>query len=405
MKGTVWPRPYAKDPETGALRPVKGSKWYYAFSVPKAGGGRRQISKGGHRTRAEAEAALAEALTEHGQGGPAKAEPSKMALSTYLEHEWLPTLHGLKPSTRKGYADLVKAYIVPDLGDVRLCDLTAGQVAKLYETLRTSGRRRPSKKGPKGLSESSVHHVHAALSAALGHAVEAGLLRVSPIAQLPKKARPKVSSAQATEMRVWSAEEAQRFLLVAADDRLGMVFELALATGLRRGELVALRWADVDLDRSQLAVRRNMVTVGYKAVEGTPKAGRARTIDLDGGTVTALRSHRRRQLKERMAWGSSWIDSGLVFTREDGSALHPQTALWHLRKLSRAAGVPEVRLHDLRHTHATLGLAAGVPPKVMQERLGHSSVQITLDLYSHVVPGMQADAAAKIGALLRGAAS
>ena len=102
-----------------------------------------------------------------------------------------------------------------------------------------------------------------------------------------------------------------------------------------------------------------------------------------------------------MAWGEAWTDTGLVFTREDGTALHPQTALWHLRKMSKAAGVPEIRLHDLRHTHATLGLAAGVPPKVMQERLGHSSVQITLDLYSHVVPGMQADAAARIGALLR----
>jgi integrase len=150
-------------------------------------------------------------------------------------------------------------------------------------------------------------------------------------------------------------------------------------------------------------VRRSTATVGYEAIEGTPKSGRARTIDLDPDTVAALKAHRRRQLEDRMAWGEAWTDTGLVFTREDGTALHPQTALWHLRKLSRAAGVPEVRLHDLRHTHATLGLAAGVPPKVMQERLGHSSVQITLDLYSHVVPGMQADAAARIGALLRGA--
>jgi integrase len=189
----------------------------------------------------------------------------------------------------------------------------------------------------------------------------------------------------------------------AEGDRLAMVFELALATGLRRGELAGLRWVDADLDAAQLAVRRNRVSVGYDAVDGTPKAGRARTIDLDEGTVAALRAHRRRQLEERMAWGEAWDDNGLVFTRENGAPLHPQTLLHHLRRLSRAAGVPAVRLHDLRHTHATWGLAAGVPAKVMQERLGHSSVQITLDLYSHVIPGMQADAAARIRGLLRGA--
>src|SRR3546814_3859467 len=171
-------------------------------------------------------------------------------------------------------------------------------------------------------------------------------------------------------MRVWIGDELHRFLATASTDRLGMLFELALATGLRRGELVALRWADVDMERSSLAVRRSTATVGYGTVEGTPKSGRARTIDLDEDTVKSLRSHRRAQLEERMAWGEAWTDSGLVFTREDGTPLHPQTALWHLRRLSRAAGVPEVRLHDLRHTHATLGPAAGVPAKVMPERLG-----------------------------------
>lgn len=405
MKGSIWPRPFTKDPTTGARRPVKGSTWTYQFEVPKAGGGRRFITKGGHTTKREAEAALAAALADHGQGGLAKVEPSKMALSTYLGDEWLPTLHGLKPSTRKGYSDLVDAYIVPGLGDVRLCDLTAGQVAKFYDRLRTSGRRRPTKDGAKGLSESSVHHVHVALSAAMRHAVEAGYLRVSPVVQLPKASRPKVSAQQRPEMTVWTLDQARAFLAVASTDRLGSLFELALQTGMRRGELVALRWADVDLEGALVAVRRNTVTVGYEATDGTPKGNRARTIDIDEHTVAMLKAHRRRQLEERMAWGEAWTDTGLVFTREDGTPLHPQTALHHLRRLSAKAGVPKIRLHDLRHTHATLGLAAGVPAKVMQERLGHSSIEITMDLYSHVVPGMQADAAAKIGGLLRGAGS
>lgn len=405
MKGTVYPRPSVKD-GTGAKRPVKGSTWTYAFSVT-TGAGRRQITKGGFRTKRDAEAALAEALTEHGQGGPAKVEPSKMALATYLRSEWLPTLHGLKPKTRSSYAELVDAYVVPTLvdgvpfGDQRLCDLTPGMVSKLYDELRTNGRRRPKKDGSRALAESTVHHVHVVVSSALGHAVEVGLLRTSPIVALPKKHRPKQPAKSRPEMHVWTAEQARTFLAKASTDRLVGMYDLALNTGLRRGELVALRWADVDLERSVLAVRHSTVTVGYEAVDGTPKSDRARTIDIDEGTVAALKAHRRRQLEERMAWGEAWTDTGLVFTREDGTALHPQTALWHLRRLSRTAGVPEIRLHDLRHTHATLGLAAGVPPKVMQERLGHASVQITIDLYSHVVPGMQADAAAKIGALLR----
>lgn len=401
MKGSVWPRPSVKDPKTGARKPVRGSTWTYQFATPK-GDGRRFVTKGGFATKKAAQAALTEALADHGRSPVAIVEPSKMPLRTYLVAEWLPTLRSLKPSTRKGYADLVDAYIVPHVGDVRLAELTAGQVAKLYEHLRVSGRRRPKADGSKALSESTVHHVHVALSAALGHAVECGLLRTSPVASLPRKARPKATGEQRPDMRVWTAEQARTFLAEAANHRLGPMFEVALATGLRRGELVALRWEDVDLDGGQLAVRRNRVTVGYETVDGTPKSRKARTIDVDDGTMAALRSHRRAQLEERLAWGAAWVDTGLVFTREDGTPLHPQTALWHLRKITRAAGLPEIRLHDLRHTHATLGLAAGVPPKVMQERLGHSSVAITGDLYSHVIPGMQADAAAKIGALLRG---
>lgn len=402
MKGSIWPRPFEKDPTTGVRKPVKGSTWTFQFALPK-GEGRRFISKGGFRTKKEAEAALAEALADHGRSPTASIEPSKMALRDYLRVEWLPTLHGLKPTTRESYRFLSEAYVIPTLGDARVCDLTAGQIAKLYDHLRTAGRVRPSKDGPKGLSESSVHHTHVVLSASLGHAVEAGFLRVSPVTQLPKKARPKVSAEQRHEMTVWSVAECQQFLESSKDDRLAMVYELDLNTGLRRGELVALRWVDVDLEAGILAVRRNTVTVRNDLNTGTPKGNQSRTVDLDAETVTSLKTHRRRQLEERMKWGEAWEDHGLVFTREDGRPLHPQTLLWHLRKLSKLAEVPAVRLHDLRHTHATLGLAAGVPAKVMQERLGHSSVQITLDLYSHVIPGMQADAAAKIGGLLRGA--
>ena len=177
-----------------------------------------------------------------------------------------------------------------------------------------------------------------------------------------------------------------RFLDGAQGDRLYGVFRLVLATGLRRSEAAGLRWEDFDLDAGRLSVRRGRVSVGYAVEEGTPKANRARTIGLGPETVSALRAHRKRQLEERMAWGEAWVDTGLVFTREDGSPLHPQTLRWHLRRLAKEAGVPVIRFHDLRHCAATHALANGVPVKVVSEMLGHASTGITEDVYAHVLP-------------------
>ena len=149
-------------------------------------------------------------------------------------------------------------------------------------------------------------------------------------------------------------------------------------------------------------MKRSRVAAGYSVSEGTPKGGRGRRVDLDPETAAVLRGHRARQLEERMAWGEAWIDTGLVFTRENGEGLHPQTVSQAFERAVTRADLPVIRFHDLRHTHATLMLGAGVHPKVVQERLGHASIQITLDTYSHVMPGMQADAAAKVGALVFG---
>jgi integrase len=400
MKGTVYPRPSTKDPKSGAKRPVKGSTWTYAFSV-ELGGKRRQITKGGFRTKASAEEALSVALVEAGQGATVRVEPSKQPLAVYLR-EWLESRTHLKPSTRAGYSNAIESWIAPHLGEVRLCDLTPEAVTKLYRTLREKGGR--SQKDPsvrKRLSENTVHKVHVSLTSALGYAVQTGRLRVNPMTLIPKSDRPKQGSHHRDELRTWTAAEATAFLRSTEGDRYAPIFDLALNTGARRGELAGLRWDDIDLDTGTVAIRRNRVPVNWQVEEGTPKSRRARVIDIDPSTVGMLRRWRRAQLEERMAWGEAWTDSGYVFTREDGEPVHPESIGWHFERLVKKAGVPRLRLHDLRHTHATLGLAAGVAPKVMQERLGHASIQITLDLYQHVIPGMGADAAAKIGALLR----
>lgn len=410
MKGSIWPRPSERDPKTGRRKPVRGSTWTYQFGIPKPEGGRRFITRGGFRTRGDAQAALAEAISEHVNSPGGVIEPSKMRLGDYLTDEWFPTLGGLKATTRKNYEGLANTYLIPHIGGERLANLTPGRIAKLYDHLRTDGRQRPrivtvdgKQVEDRSLAESTVHHIHVVLSAALRHAVEAGLLRISPVAQLPRKARPKVTSDQKTEMVVWTAEQANRFLAASSEHRLIGLFSLALDTGMRRGELCGLRWSDIDFKAGLISVARNRVTVGYQVDDTTPKSHKARVIDIDEHTVADLKAHRRRQNKERLAWGELWQDHGLVFTREDGTPVHPQSLVRILKRLARQCEVPEITVHDLRHTHATLGLAAGVPAKVMQERLGHSSVEITLDLYSHTVPGMQAAAARMISNLIRDA--
>jgi integrase len=172
---------------------------------------------------------------------------------------------------------------------------------------------------------------------------------------------------------------------------------------MRRGELLGLRWEDLDLEAGTLAIRRALVVVGYEVVVSQTKTDRARVIALDAGMVAILREWRRSQLEERMRWGSAWRDSGYIFTREDGSPLHPDETSKQFNRLVASSGLPRIRLHDLRHGWATTALAAGVHPKIVAERLGHGSIQITLDTYSHVLPQQDRAAGELVASLYRSA--
>jgi integrase len=162
---------------------------------------------------------------------------------------------------------------------------------------------------------------------------------------------------------------------------------------MRRGELLGLRWTDIDLARSRLSVRQTLVAVGYEAVISTPKSHQARVIDLDTGTVAQLRQHHERQDEERAQYGEAYLDTGLAFRASDGRALHPHSFITAFQRLVLESGLPRIRLHDLRHSHATIALAAGVPVKVISERLGHESPAFTQRQYLHVLPSMQVEAA------------
>jgi integrase len=204
-------------------------------------------------------------------------------------------------------------------------------------------------------------------------------------------------------MTTWSAQELRRFLENIQDDRLYAAFLLAATTGMRRGELLGLHWRDTDLDAARVSIRRTLITVGYELAWSTPKTDRGRrNVALDPATAETLRTHRARQLEERLVLGSAYQDDDLVFCQPDGTPVHPDSLSGFFERLVAAADVPRIRLHDLRHTHASLALAAGVHPKVVSERLGHADIALTLNTYSHAIPALQETAAILVANLVLG---
>jgi len=206
-------------------------------------------------------------------------------------------------------------------------------------------------------------------------------------------------------MTTWTADQLRAFLEHAAEHRLHAAFVVLATTGMRRGECLGLRWSDLDLTSGRVSIVQTVIAVNHQVRIGSPKTARGRrTVELDPGTVAGLRRHRQRQLAERLLIGAGFTDHGLVFCRPDGGPLHPERFSRTFSRESAHAGLPAIRLHDLRHTWATVALAAGEHPKIVQERLGHANVSITLDIYSHVTEGLHADAAARVAGIIFGPA-
>ncbi|MFN8186366.1 MAG: site-specific integrase [Gaiellales bacterium] len=201
-------------------------------------------------------------------------------------------------------------------------------------------------------------------------------------------------------MKTWSAEELRSFLEHVRHDRLYALWLVAATTGARRGELAGLKWDAVDLESRRISIRRTLISVGYRIEWSEPKTENGRrSVALDPTTAEALRVHRMRQLEERLLLGQDYDDNNLVFAREDGAPIHPERISTMFGQHVSAARLPRIRLHDLRHTHATLALQAGVHPKVVSERLGHADVGLTLNVYSHAIPALHETAAALVADL------
>jgi integrase len=364
----------------------RGSTYSVVLDLGRGPDGKR-IRKwhSGYRTKKDAQQAQDELLAALGRG--AYVEPSKRTMGAFLREDWLPGLRAqVRPSTWAEHRSKVEVHLVPALGHVPLQRLTPGHLNTIYADLLE-----------RGLSARTVLHVHATIRRALADATRWGLVprNVALLASPPRPAR--------TELQVWTAADLRSFLAFVEDDRLYALWLLAASTGMRRGELLGLQWPDVDLGRARVGVRRSLVCVGHQVVVSEPKTAKGRrSVALDPATVAGLKAWRRHQTAERLAWGPAWTDAGLVFTREDGRPLHPREVTRAFTRHVLAAELPMIRLHDLRHTHATLALAAGVHPKIVQERLGHANIAITLDTYSHAVPALEEQAARTVAALVFG---
>ncbi len=368
-------------------------------SCPRCGGElreteeRRRAIKGGFATRKECLAAMNKLMVAVEE--QTYVAPTKATVKEYLKNEWLPAAKStIRDSTYNSYVQHVDCHVVPFIGTVKLQKVTGATLNGLYAKLAESGR----KNGKKGLSPATVHHVHACLHRAFRDAVKWGRLARNPADAADP---PRQRGTERREMKTWTAEQLGAFLKSVTDDRLHPLWHTLAMTGMRRGEALGLRWDDVDLEAGRLSVRRALIPSGREVVVSEPKTARGRrSIALDPETVAVLKAQAARQLDEQSEWQEGWTDSGYVFTLENGEHLDPEDVTRYFRQAVKKAMLPKIRLHDLRHTHATLALQAGVHPKVVSERLGHATVSITLDTYSHAVPAMQEEAAALIAGLV-----
>lgn len=370
----------------------RGESWYFRVDLPVgADGKRRQTRVSGFATEREARRALAQAKVDMGSGrlryGPRRTVAD-------LADEWLEAVRpNRKASTFSNYGWLMRAYVVPRIGPARLDRLTPADVQKLYSELRRCGGQ-----GGKPLSGTQVHNIHGVLHNALNYAVRMGYISRNPAEAIDK---PR----QDTEERpVYTPDQVRHFLSVAEGDRLRAMWHLELATGLRRAELAGLRWRDVALDRGPpvLAVRTTRTTAGHLVVEHDPKtkSGR-RVLHLDNRTGEILREHREAMSVEAEKRGEPTVPEYVICRRAWRPV--PPGAIDACPPLVTAPNGPggnNSPRPQLRHMAATIALLAGVHPKVVSERHGHASTQITLDRYSHVIESMQTAAADAIGRFL-----
>jgi integrase len=358
----------------------KDGRYVARYTVHTPNGPKRKTIYG--RKYKEVEKKLAEARGDVARGLVFDADNLK--LDEYLDR-WLTdsVADTVRPTTFEHYEQIVRVHIRPALGNLK--NVTSAHVRGLYR-----------EKLEVGLSPRTVQYIHVTLHKTLMQAVADGLI--------PRNATEAVRPPQVSkeEMRPLTAEQVRILFEAVRDDRLESLYILAVHTGLRQGELLGLKWGDVDLEAGTLQVRRTLTTAKGGPMLSSPKTkGSRRTVKLSQSALGTLRGHLERQLGKLDGAGDLWHENGLIFVSESGEPLDRRYLTTHrFKPLLRGAGLPQIRFHDLRHTCATLLLMKNVNPKVVSEMLGHATIAITLDTYSHVLPNMQESAAAAMEEVL-----
>lgn len=440
----------------------RGSTWTYYVYVTNGDGRRRQVSKGGFRTRKEAEAARVKALTAVRSG--TWVQPERVTVREFLETEWLPTQRPptLEESTYRSYVRYIRLHVVPYVGGIPVQQLTPMDLNAMYRKLLDEGRQRPKppvrqhkpevvelverlrRKGqtwqavadgvtdafpeeigitrhaiaamhrrrhepgpgrmaPAGLKARTVRYVHTIVHAALRDG-----MRWNQVARNVADAAtpPPVGSVRHGRPDAWTADQLRSFLDFVADSRYLPAWVFLATTGCRRGECLGLQWGDLDLDAATAIISRQVTVIDHDLrIKDLPKTKRGHMVRLDSGTVAMLRRWRVRQTEEKLLVGAGYEDQDFVFCHPDGGAYEPDRfSREFLRKQvqhNRARGdaaLPRLVLHGLRHTWATLALHEGIDIQVVSERLNHSSTHVTREIYTHVTPPMQSDAAERVAA-------
>jgi integrase len=387
----------------GSVKKDASGKWYFVVDISVPGGPRRQARRRGFPTKKAAQAALTDLLGKVAEGS--YVEPSKLTVREFVETRWLPIVATeIRPSTLDSYRRNLRLHVLPRIWVVRLQALDAATLQAMYAALLRDGRADHAV--GVGLAPRTVAYVHWIVKSVLKAAVEWELIVRNP-AERTKPPRPKAAGNRHATIHTWTRDELRAFLDATAGEPLYPLWLLLATTGVRRGEALGLGWSAVDLDAGTISIRRTLVDVttsgtGRRPIFSDPKTVRGnRVIQLDSATVAALRDYRDEKAKDLASLGRQ-AEADLVFTHGDGRALHPERLSRAFLRRLRRAGLPVIRLHDLRHTWATLGFQGGVHPKIVSERLGHSTITITLETYSHVMPAMHADAAELVAGVILG---
>jgi integrase len=376
----------------GHIRERSPGRWAIVIDGRDANGKRKRRWHAFAGTKRAAQVECARIVSEAETG--TSVAPARLTVAIFLAR-WLEHVRPqVAPRTHERYSEIVRDYLVPPLGSTLLAKLQPMAISAAHAAALTSGRR----DGAGGLSPRTVHHAHRVLKQALKMAVRWRLLARNPADDCDA---PRV---ERREMKVWDVATMAAALEQARDLRIFVLMLLASLCGMRRGEICALRWRNVDLIQGQLAVVESVEQTHSGVRLKATKSGRGRRIALPARLVEELRAWHARQAQELLKAGVRISNDTFVCAREDGAMLQPQCLTYAWKRLIAAAKLPRIRFHDLRHSHATHLLVSGVHPKIASERLGHATVGLTLDIYSHVIPGMQEDAAARIDAAFADAA-